>query len=348
MTQTFSGVALQDTFARQNIRDAYARDQVWLDLLSRLYGYTPIQLTTRNAQDQVTGYLPLCTMQSPLTGRRLVSLPFTDECPLLAVDQASANALVDQAIDLARERRARYIELRAGSNEILANRAELVAGDLYVRWVMPLTAEPDQVWQGLRKPVQHQVKKARKLGVRAFVAQKREEVEHYYRLHLLTRSKKHGMPAQPRSYFYGLWDAYAAGGGMQLLLAEHEGNIIAGMILRASGDSIHYAYGASDERFLNLAPNNLLMWEAIALGCRQGYATFDFGRTARDNEGLMEFKRRWGAIQEPLIYYYYPHVQGLASTSEQSLKFRLLTTCWRRVPLRLAGPLGGYLYKHLG
>jgi FemAB-related protein (PEP-CTERM system-associated) len=348
MTQTFSGIVPQDTFVQQDIQDAWARDQVWLGLLAKLYNYTAIQLITRNAAGQITGYLPLCAMQSVLTGRRLVSLPFTDEQPLLAVDQASANALIDQAIGLAQQQRARYLELRTGSNEILGQRADLVADDLYARWTLPLTAEADQVWKGLRKPVQHQVKKAQKLGVKVHVAQKREQVEQYYRLHLLTRSKKHGMPAQPRSYFYGLWDVYAADGGMQLLLAEYEGAIIAGMILRAARDTIHYAYGASDERFLNLAPNNLLMWEAIAAGCRQGYATFDFGRTARDNQGLMEFKRRWGAIQEPLIYYYYPQVQGLASTSEQSLKFRLLTTAWRHVPLRLAGPLGGYLYKHLG
>ena len=120
------------------------------------------------------------------------------------------------------------------------------------------------------------------------------------------------------------------------------------MVLLSSETSIRYAYGASDERYLHLAPNNLLMWTAITLGCTQRYETFDLGRTARDNQGLMEFKRRWGAIQEPLPYYYYPHVEGLASTSEQSLKFRMLTACWKRLPLGVAAPLGGYLYKHLG
>jgi len=153
-------------------------------------------------------------------------------------------------------------------------------------------------------------------------AQHRVEVEHYYRLHSQTRTRKHGMPAQTRRYFYDIWDVFASNGVMQLLLAEYQSTVIAGMILLAIGSTIRYAYGASDERYLNLAPNNLLMWTAIEIGCVQGYQTFDMGRTAQDNEGLIELKRRWGAIQGPLPYYYYSRMAGLASAPESNWKFR--------------------------
>ena len=332
----------------QQTKNSFYYKQSWLDLITKLYGYSPILLTSTNAAGQITGMLPLCFMQSPLTGRRLVSLPFSDYCPLLAVDETDANALVDQAIDLAREKHVRYLELRTGINERLAQRPELNAENLYVRWLLPLNPDPDVVWSGLRKPIQRQIKKSQNLGVLVRIAQHREDMAHYYRLHLQTRSKKQGMPTQPQQFFFGLWDTFATNGAMQLLLAEYEGEVIAGMILLASGTTVRYAYGASDERYLNLAPNNLLMWEAITWGCLHGFQTLDLGRTATDNEGLMEFKRRWGAIQEPLPYYYYPHIHGLAATSELSWKFRLLTACWKRLPLQVAGPLGGHLYKHLG
>lgn len=336
------------TFVEQQTKDSLYYSQAWLDLISELYGYSMIPLTTTNSVGEITGFLPLCSMRSPITGRRLVALPFTDLCPLLAVDETSADALVDQAILLAQEQMVKYLELRTGVNDVLSNRADLIQGQLYVRWLISLASDPDIVWTNLRKPIQRQVKKSQKLGVRVRVAQQREDMAQYYRLHLQTRCKKLGMPAQPQRYFYKLWDTFAASGSVQLLLAEYQGKIIAGMILLASGATIKYSYGASDEQYLNLAPNDLLMWTAIKLGCMQGYQTFDLGRTACDNEGLMEFKRRWGAIMEPLPYYYYPHLTGLASTAESSLKFRLLTSCWRRLPLPVAGPLGGSLYKHLG
>lgn len=336
------------TSIEQQKYDSFYYQQAWLDLITKLYGYSPVFLTTKSADDEITGFLPLCLMRSPLTGRRLVGLPFSDQCPLLACNETSAYDLIDQAIRLAQEQKVRYLELRSGINDALALRSDLVEGNLYVRWQLPLSADPAAAWSEVRKPVQRQVKKARKLGVQVRIAQQREDVAQYYRLHLQTRSKKHGMPAQPLHYFHGLWDAFAANASMRLLLAEYEGVVIAGMILLLAGSTVRYAYGASDERFLRLAPNDLLMWNAIELACREGYQTFDMGRTACDNEGLMEFKRRWGAIKEPLPYYYYPAVAGLASTSEQSWKYRLLTSAWKRLPLPATRVLGDRLYKHLG
>src|SRR5260221_11262197 len=133
--------------------------QAWLDLITRLYGYSVYPLTATNADGKITGFLPLCSMQSPLTGRHLVALPFTDLCPLLAEDEASTNALVDQAIRLAQQQKARYLELRSGANNVLAQRSELLVGNLYVRWLMPLSTDSESIWSNLRKPVQRQVKK---------------------------------------------------------------------------------------------------------------------------------------------------------------------------------------------
>ncbi len=337
-----------NTFIQQQTRESFYYSEEWLKLITELYGYALIPLTTVNAAGQINGYLPLCSMQSPLTGQRLVSLPFSDFCPLLASDEASANDLVERAIHLAQQHRAKYLELRSGVNATLAKRADLVEDNLYVRWVLALEVDAGAQWSALRKPVQRQIKKAQNQGVQVRFASTRKEVRHYYDLHLLTRSKKHGMPAQPLNFFLGLWDAFATSGAMQVLLAEYQGAIIAGMVLFASGSTVRYAYGASDERYLALAPNNLLLWSAIEWGSAHGYASFDLGRTARDNEGLMEYKRRWGASMEPLPYYYYPQMQGLAATPESSWKYRVLTGCWKRLPLPVAKTLGGRLYKHLG
>ena len=344
---SFADLHLHD-FVEQQTTEPLYYSRAWLDLIMKLYGYSMIPLITTNTTGQITGFLPLCSVQSPLTGRRLVALPFSDYCPLLATDDAIASNLIDQAIHLALRQKVKYLELRTGINGPLNKHPDLVEANLYARWLLPLTTDHDALWSSLRKPVQRQIKKSQGHGVQVHIAKRREDMAHYYRLHLHTRSKKHGMPAQPQRFFFGLWDAFAANGSMQLLLAEYQGIIIAGMILLASGTTVRYAYGASDESYLSLAPNNLLMWTAITWSCSQGYRTLDLGRTALDNEGLMEFKRRWGAIQEPIPYFYYPRTSGLAATSEGSWKYRLLTSCWRRLPLPVAGSLGGYLYKHLG
>lgn len=327
---------------------ALACAPAWLELLQRLYGYRVVPLTATNAAGEITGVLPLCLLRSPLIGRRLVAVPFADRAPLLADDEAAAQSLIEQAIALARRERVRYLELRTGETPLLAGRDDVVASDLYVRWLIPLAGGPDTVWKAIHKPVQRQIKKAQKTSVTVRLAEQRDDVLAYHRLHLLTRTRKHGMPAQPARFFLELWDTYAASGAVRLLLAEHEGVVVAGMVLLGAGDTLRYAYGASDTAALALAPNNLLMWEAIQRGCALGYRTLDLGRTARDNEGLMQFKRGWGATAEPLTYYYFPRREGLATTAEHSWKYRLATGCWRRLPLPVADVLSDRLYKHLG
>ena len=348
MLNTFSANTSWSEPLEEQVNNLFYYDARWLKLLATFYGYQIIPLTTTNADNQVTGFLPLCFIKSPLTGRRLVSLPFSDYCPLLATDEATATQLIEQALHIAQEKHVKYLELRSGASNVLANRADFTVNNLYVNWVLPLASSAEAAWSALRKPVQHQIKKSQKAGVQIRVAQKREDMDIYYRLHVNTRTKKHGMPAQARNYFMALWDTFAATGTLRLLLAEHEGTPIAGIILFAAGSTLHYAYGASDENHLKLAPNNLLFWDAITWGCTSGYASLDLGRTACNNPGLMEFKRRWGAVQEPMPYYYYPQTSGLAATSESSWKYRMLTNNWRKLPVSVAGPLGGYVYKHLG
>jgi CelD/BcsL family acetyltransferase involved in cellulose biosynthesis len=347
MLQEIQSASILRTALEEEAAGVIYYHPVWLDLIARLNGYSIVPLTTSDEDGRVTGYLPLCFMRSSLTGKRLVSLPYSDHCPLLAKDEASANKLIERAIRLADQLNVRYLELRTGLNDVLANRSELTQGNHYVRWQLPLYFDADVIWSKLWIPVQQQINEARKLGITVRCAQNRLEAAQYYWLHL-QRSKREGVPPQPQRFFEGLWDAFGKNGAMQILLAEYNGNCIAGMVLLASGTTVRYAYGASDEKYLSLAPNNLLMWEAIAWGCQNGYMNLDMGRTAIENEGLMEFKRRWGAIAEPLPYYYYPQIEGLASTSEQSKKFRLLTSTWRKLPLQLSGPLGGLLYRHLG
>jgi CelD/BcsL family acetyltransferase involved in cellulose biosynthesis len=349
LTETSLNGYHQQASAYLPVRDIFYYQPEWVNLLTRLYGYTVFPIITKNANSQLTGFLPVCVVKQPFVGKHLVALPFSDYCPLWAVDEASAHSLVDQAIELARRVRANYLELRCGPDPILAQRNDLVAvDDIYVRWLLPLAADPDAVWRGLRKPVQHQIKKSRQKGVKVVIAQQREDMLHYHRLHLQTRCRKHGMPSQPARFFLELWDRFAEQGKMQLLLAEYENTIIGGMILLASGTTVRYAYGASDSNYLHLAPNNLLMWTAITWGCEHGYKELDMGRTARDNEGLMEFKRRWGAVQEPLPYYYYPGKSGMAATSETSWRYRVLTACWKRLPLPIAEIAGNRLYRYLG
>ena len=52
----------------------------WIKALCRTYGYEAAALTTSAPEQEITNGIPFCRVNSWLTGRRLVSLPFSDHC----------------------------------------------------------------------------------------------------------------------------------------------------------------------------------------------------------------------------------------------------------------------------
>ena len=85
-------------------------------------------------------------------------------------------------------------------------------------------------------------------------------------------------------------------------LASVGGRPIAAAVFLVFNGVLTYKYGASDARFLDRRPNNLLFMDAIRWGCEQGLHTFDLGRTDLGHESLRAFKLMWGA-EERLLQY---------------------------------------------
>jgi lipid II:glycine glycyltransferase (peptidoglycan interpeptide bridge formation enzyme) len=87
---------------------------------------------------------------------------------------------------------------------------------------------------------------------------------------------------------------------LKLLLARHEGELLAGIILAVHGRAATYLYGASSDAKRNLMPAYALQWEAIRLARRRGCLTYDlFGvppspDPAHPMHGLYRFKTGFG------------------------------------------------------
>jgi lipid II:glycine glycyltransferase (peptidoglycan interpeptide bridge formation enzyme) len=87
---------------------------------------------------------------------------------------------------------------------------------------------------------------------------------------------------------------------LKLLLARHEGDLLAGIIVAVHGRAATYLYGASSDVKRNLMPAYALQWEAIRLARRRGCLTYDlFGIPPSPDpghpmHGLYRFKTGFG------------------------------------------------------
>src|SRR6267378_990201 len=84
----------------------------WLDAVRQTYGYAPVVYTTSAPSSPLSNGIVFCQIKSWLTGRRMVSVPFSDHCePLL--DSPTASAEIAEELSRAVEAgKWDYVELR--------------------------------------------------------------------------------------------------------------------------------------------------------------------------------------------------------------------------------------------
>src|SRR5262245_13853039 len=84
----------------------------WLNALSRTYGYVSVVYTTSPPGQELTNGIPFCRITSYLTGRRLVSLPFSDHCQPLVNSPAELVELLSAVKEDTRKDGCRFLEIR--------------------------------------------------------------------------------------------------------------------------------------------------------------------------------------------------------------------------------------------
>jgi lipid II:glycine glycyltransferase (peptidoglycan interpeptide bridge formation enzyme) len=126
---------------------------------------------------------------------------------------------------------------------------------------------------------------------------------------------------------------------VKLLLARHEGDLLAGNIVTFWKTRAAYLYGASSGEKRNLMPTYALQWEAIRLAREAGCASYDlFGVPPKPDPdhpmfGLYQFKtgfsdrvlERWGtwdAPYRPLLYGMYLKAEAARMSYYRSFKKR--------------------------
>ena len=78
-------------------------------------------------------------------------------------------------------------------------------------------------------------------------------------------------------------------------------------------------------------------WNNLKYGCECGYKWLDFGRSPV-NSGNYDYKKRWGAEEIPLHYYYLEKMGYLPNQD----KYSQLAKYWSKIPLpitKIFGPL---------
>lgn len=311
----------------------------WIKLLADSYGYRSFIVGTLDGQGRYTAGVPVMEVNSLLTGRRWVSLPFSDFCSPLYENADDRVRIIEEVLSRARTENVRSVELRG----IYPPHAAFVTDSDCVSHELDLEADHARVYSRLHEMHRRNIKIARQKGVEIVRRDTEENLKEFYDLHLQTR-RRQGVPIQPWRFFKGLGRLFEQGLGF-LLLAYVERRCVAGAVYLHWQKTLTYKYGASLPDDLQARPNNLIMWSAIQWGCENGCEKMDFGKTDLANTGLRTFKSRWGAREFHLPYTYLAPREKKADGGRLR---RLLSWVIQKSPPQVCQILGELLYKHVG
>lgn len=177
-------------------------------------------------------------------------------------------------------------------------------GGVQPRAVMTLDLTPgaDTVFEGFKSKWRYNVRLAERKGVKVRDGDL-ADLRAWYEVLVETATRDRFL-VRGYPYFETIWKELGEAGMLRLLLAEHEGDLVAGILLFRFGQRITYVYGASANAKRDLMPNHLLQWTAIRDAANDGIATYDFRGVSpvRNGEpaephiaGLNRFKEGFGA-----------------------------------------------------
>lgn len=198
--------------------------------------------------------------------------------PCIPGDAPAAPAILENGLiptpDTVQPRRTLLVDLRGGEDDVLARMKQKT------RYNIRLAS---------RKGV----------GVREGGA---DDLPTFHRMAKIT-GRRDGFGVHTLVYYQRAFDLFSPSGDCALLMAEHDGEPLAGLMVFSHAGRAYYLFGASTDEKRNLMPTYLLQWEAMRWAKGRGCAFYDLWGIPDEDEETLDARFRdrsdglWGVYR---------------------------------------------------
>lgn len=304
------------------------------------FGLRTFFLTARTKQGEICGVLPLVEQSSMLLGRFLTSVPFFTYGGIVADDPSIATQLATRAGELARERRAKHVELRHSAaipGVGLPERLDKVS------MMLELPASADILSKQLGSKLRSQIRRPERENLE--IAWGGAELLPEFYSVFAPAMHELGTPVYSRNFFSVVHAALAD--VTSVLVVRMGGVAHAAAIIVRHGSRIEVPWAASSAASKRVSLNMRMYWELLSKAIETGASTFDFGRSSVDS-GTYRFKAQWGAKPHQLHWHYcLPEGASVPMLNHSNPKFARVVALWRSMPLWCANLIGPQISRYL-
>jgi serine/alanine adding enzyme len=326
-------------FIRRMDTSSLYHDYVWMGVIEEIFRQRCYYLVCENAQNRISGVLPLVQLKSLLFGNYMVSVPYFNYGGVCAEDRETMDALIEAGIGIAERVGARHIEFRQQDPIEIA----MPSKTRKVSMRLALPDDPVQLWNSFPSKLRSQIRGTEKKGLTATIG-KMEELDSFYNVFSINM-RDLGTPVYPKRFFGRILEKFRENAW---ICTVYRGNApLASGFLLCGKNGMEIPWASSIRKFNSLSPNMLLYWKCLEFATRCGYTAFDFGRSTA-GESTYRFKEQWGAKPVQLNWYYWlKNRNAIPEISPANPKYELAIKVWKKLPLPLTRLLGPCIVKNL-
>lgn len=209
--------------------------------------------------------------------------------------------------------------------------------------MIDIHSDEDAILARMNQGTRRKIRQSQKNDIRYYHAAP-EDVAKFTHM-MLTTGTRNEFHIHEAHYYQRAYDLLVPKGHAALIMAQHEGDDLAGIFVTAAGNTAQYLYGASSNVKRNLMATYGVQWAAVQWAKSRGCAYYDmwgipdYDETTLEEQfqsrdeglwGVYGFKRGWGGtvvrsagaydlVYNPLIYHAYQWVQQRRERQQQNL-----------------------------
>ena len=289
---------------------------------------------------QVTGWLPLSEVHSPIFGRALVSSGFAVGGGPLAASSKTAVSLCRAAEEFAIRGSCPTIELRGGEAPVDWDHCN----DSHCGFVTDLAEDDEQQLLAIPRKQRAEVRKSLKLDLTVSVGKDEADRAAHYAVYAESVHNL-GTPVFPRALFDAMLDEFGA--DADILTIRHEGVPIASVLSIYHDGAVMPYWGGGTFAARHLRANERMYYELMLHARKRGSERFDFGRS-KTGSGPYSYKKNWGFDPEPLSYASWTapgHAKRDINPNSDAYSAKI--ELWKKLPLKVANLIGPVIAKGL-
>jgi lipid II:glycine glycyltransferase (peptidoglycan interpeptide bridge formation enzyme) len=192
-------------------------------------------------------------------------------------------------------------------------------------WALNLTQSEEEIMRGMHHNTRYSIRAAVRRGVQVEIVGASflpEQLEGFYGLMQETAARD-GFSLHPKRYYEAAFRISAEVGNAFLVLARHEGALLAAHFIVLFGGQANFVFGGSSSAHRDLFGSYAAQWAALREAKARGATRYNFGGVSGEGEaregweGLSSFKRKFGGeflVHSPFFdvvgskFWYYAYV----------------------------------------